>query len=98
MTAIYADAGGPMPVRHSLIQSWLRALCQKTLIALAVNAAVEATYDFFSCRFEPIPRTSLDGIKHILKEMDAPQRNPADFLDRTLLDEIEKEDAEPKLR
>jgi ABC-type nitrate/sulfonate/bicarbonate transport system substrate-binding protein len=61
-------------------------------------AAVEATYDFFSRRFDPVPRTSLEGITHILKEMDAPQRNPADFVDRTLLEEIEKESAEPKLR
>jgi hypothetical protein len=38
-----------------------------------------------------LPRANLEGIKNILKEMDAAQRNPADFVDMSLLDEIEKE-------
>ena len=54
-------------------------------------AAVEATYDFFSRRLDSVPRTNLEGIKHILKEMEAPHRNPADFTDMSLLDEIEQE-------
>jgi NitT/TauT family transport system substrate-binding protein len=60
--------------------------------------AVEATYDFFARRLDPLPRTNLDGIKNILKEMDAAQRNPADFVDMSLLDEIEKEGFLQKLR
>ena len=53
--------------------------------------AIEATYDFFSRRMDAMPRTNLDGVRNILKEMDAPQRNPGDFVDLTLLDEIERE-------
>ena len=60
--------------------------------------AVEATYDFFARRLDPLPRTNLDGIKNILKEMDAAQRNPADFVDMSLLDEIEKEGFLQRLR
>jgi hypothetical protein len=33
----------------------------------------------------------LEGLKNILREMNAPQRSPAEFVDATLLDEIEKE-------
>jgi hypothetical protein len=53
--------------------------------------SVAATYDFFSQRIESIPRPNLDGLRNILREMDAPQRNPQEFVDTTLLDEIEKE-------
>jgi ABC-type nitrate/sulfonate/bicarbonate transport system substrate-binding protein len=60
--------------------------------------AVEATYNFFARRLDPLPRTNLDGIKNILKEMDAAQRNPADFVDMSLLDEIEKEGFLQRLR
>ena len=60
--------------------------------------SVEATYDFFSRRTEPMPRPSLEGLRNILREMDAPQRNPQDFVDTTLLDEIEKEGFIQKLR
>jgi ABC-type nitrate/sulfonate/bicarbonate transport system substrate-binding protein len=67
---------------------------------LGINdaAVVEATYDFFSRRLDSVPRTSVEGVKHILKEMDAPQRNPADFIDMSLLDEIEQEGFDQKLR
>jgi ABC-type nitrate/sulfonate/bicarbonate transport system substrate-binding protein len=54
-------------------------------------AAVEATYDFFSRRLDSVPRTNPEGIKHILKEMDAANRSPGDFMDMSLLDEIEQE-------
>ena len=53
--------------------------------------AVDATYEFFARRMDRLPRANLEGIKNILKEMDAAQRNPADFVDMSLLDEIEKE-------
>ena len=60
--------------------------------------AVEATYEFFARRMDALPRANLDGIKNILKEMDAAQRNPADFVDMSLLDEIEKEGFLQRLR
>lgn len=53
--------------------------------------SVEATYEFFSRRAEAMPRASLEGIGNILKEMGAPHRNPQEFVDMSLLDEIEKE-------
>jgi NitT/TauT family transport system substrate-binding protein len=53
--------------------------------------AIDATYEFFARRMDHLPRANLEGIKNILKEMDAAQRNPADFVDMSLLDEIEKE-------
>ena len=60
--------------------------------------AVAATYDFFSHRLESMPRPNLEGLRNILREMDAPQRNPLEFVDTTLLDEIEKEGFVQKLR
>jgi NitT/TauT family transport system substrate-binding protein len=60
--------------------------------------AVEATYDFFSRRFDSLPRTSVEGIKHILKEMDAAHRSPGDFIDMSVLDEIEQEGFRQKFR
>ena len=60
--------------------------------------SIEATYEFFSRRTEALPRPNLEGIKNILKEMAAPQRNPNDFLDMSLLDEIEKEGFMQRLR
>ena len=60
--------------------------------------AINATYEFFSRRAEPMPRPSLEGLKNILKEMGAPQRNPAEFIDMSLLDEIQKEGFLQKLR
>ncbi len=59
--------------------------------------SIEATYDFFSRRMEALPRPNLEGIKNILREMSAPQRNPSDFIDMSLLDEIEKEGFVQKL-
>lgn len=60
--------------------------------------AVEATYEFFARRMDALPRANLEGIRNILKEMDAAQRNPADFVDMSLLDEIEKEGFLQKLK
>ncbi len=98
------------PLIKNMLRTYLEAIrfirtnkagSQKVLkkyLGITDAAAVEATYDFFSRRFDPIPRTSLEGVKTILKEMDAAQRNPADFVDRTLLDEIEQEGIEQKPR
>lgn len=52
---------------------------------------VEGTYKFFVDRLARSPRTELEGIKNILVSIDAAQKNPADFVDMSLLDEIEKE-------
>ncbi len=53
--------------------------------------ATDATYEFFARRTDPLPRVNLEGLKNILREMNAPQRSPAEFVDMSLLDEIEKE-------
>ena len=60
--------------------------------------SIEATYQFFSRRTEAVPRPNLEGLKNILREMGAPQRNPNEFIDMSLLDEIEKEGFLQKLR
>ncbi len=52
---------------------------------------IEATYDFFSRRTVVLPRTDSEGMKSILKEMGTPQKNPSEFLDMSLVDEIERE-------
>jgi ABC-type nitrate/sulfonate/bicarbonate transport system substrate-binding protein len=51
--------------------------------------AVEGTYEFFAKRLYRSPRTELEGIRNILTSIDAGQRNPAEFIDMSLLDEIE---------
>jgi len=55
------------------------------------SESIDATYEFFSRRTEAMPRPNVEGLKNILREMAAPQRNPQDFIDMSLLDEIEKE-------
>jgi ABC-type nitrate/sulfonate/bicarbonate transport system substrate-binding protein len=60
--------------------------------------SIDATYDYFSRRTDAMPRPNLEGLKNILKEMGAPQRNPNEFLDMSLLEEIEKEGFMQKLR
>jgi NitT/TauT family transport system substrate-binding protein len=53
--------------------------------------AVEGTHKFFADRLARSPRTEPEGIKNILISIDAAQKNPADFIDMSLIDEIEKE-------
>jgi NitT/TauT family transport system substrate-binding protein len=53
--------------------------------------AVEGTYEFFAKRLLRSPRTELEGIRNILASINAGQKNPADFVDMSLIDEIEKE-------
>jgi hypothetical protein len=43
------------------------------------------------------PRTELEGIKNILASIGSGQRNPAEFVDMSLIDEIEKEGFVQKL-
>lgn len=61
------------------------------------SEAVEGTYDFFAKRLARSPRTELEGIKNILNSIEAGQKNPADFVDMSLIDEIEKEGFVQKL-
>jgi NitT/TauT family transport system substrate-binding protein len=59
--------------------------------------AVEGTYEFFAKRLARSPRTEPEGIKNILNSIDAGKKNPADFVDMSLIDEIEKEGFVQKL-
>jgi NitT/TauT family transport system substrate-binding protein len=59
--------------------------------------AVEGTYEFFAKRLVRSPRTELEGIKNILTSIGAGQRNAAEFVDMSLIDEIEKEGFVQKL-
>lgn len=59
--------------------------------------AVAGTYDFFSRRMPRVPRTEVEGVKNILGEIGAAQREPADFFDMSLIDEIEREGFVQKL-
>lgn len=59
--------------------------------------AVEGTYEFFAKRLPRSPRTELEGIKNILVSIDAANKDPADFIDMSLIDEIEREGFVKKL-
>jgi len=59
--------------------------------------AVEGTYEFFAKRLPRSPRTEMEGIKNILNSIDAGKKNPSDFVDMSLIDEIEKEGFVQKL-
>jgi hypothetical protein len=67
----------------------LKAL--RRYLQIANPEAVEGTYKFFADRLARSPRTELEGIKNILVSIDAGQKNPADFVDMSIIDEIEKE-------
>ena len=60
--------------------------------------AIDATYEFFSTRMLEVPRAETEGLKNILADLGAPQRSPSDFLDMTLLDELEREGFFQRLR
>jgi hypothetical protein len=53
--------------------------------------SVEGTYEFFAKRLPRVPRTEPEGIRNILASIDAAKKDPADFLDMSLIDEIERE-------
>jgi NitT/TauT family transport system substrate-binding protein len=59
--------------------------------------AIEGTYEFFAKRLARSPRTELEGIKNILASIGAGQKTPAEFVDMSLIDEIEKEGFVQKL-
>jgi ABC-type nitrate/sulfonate/bicarbonate transport system substrate-binding protein len=53
--------------------------------------SVEGTYEFFAKRLPRVPRTEPEGIRNILASIDAAKKDAADFLDMSLIDEIERE-------
>ena len=53
--------------------------------------AVEGTYEFFAKRLPRVPRTEPEGIRNILASIDAAKKDTVDFLDMSLIDEIERE-------
>ena len=59
--------------------------------------AVEGTYEFFAKRLPRLPRTELEGIKNILGSIGAAQRSPTEFVDMSIIEEIEKEGFVEKL-
>ena len=59
--------------------------------------AVEGTYKFFADRLARSPRTEPEGIKNILISIDAARKKPSDFIDMSLIDEIDKEGFVQKL-
>jgi len=60
--------------------------------------AIDATYEFFSTRMLQVPRAETEGLKNILADLGAPQRSPNEFIDMTLLDELEREGFFQRLR
>lgn len=59
--------------------------------------AVQETYEFFAKRLPRSPRTELEGIRNVLASLDAAQRTPLEFVDMSLIEEIEKEGFVQKL-
>lgn len=60
--------------------------------------AIDATYEFFARRMLEVPRAETEGTKNILADFGALQRSPNEFLDMTLLDELEREGFFQRLR
>src|ERR1043165_3594507 len=69
----------------------------KKYLQVADPEAVEGTYEFFSRPLPRTPRTEVEGIKNILESIDTPKKDPAEFLDMSLIDEIEREGFVQKL-
>ena len=59
--------------------------------------AVEGTYKFFANRLARSPRTELEGIKNILTFDQCRAKKSSEFVDMSLIDEIEKEGFVQKL-
>lgn len=69
----------------------------KKHLQVADPEAVEGTYEFFAKRLPRSPRTEPEGIKNILISIGAAQKTPNEFIDMSLIDEIEKEGFVEKL-
>ena len=57
---------------------------------------LNSTYDYFAPRFSFPPRVSLEGVREIIKfyaeqNTDFKNRTPDEFVDHSILDELEKE-------
>lgn len=63
----------------------------KKYLQVSDPEAITGTYDFFSKRMAPVPRTEVEGVKNILEEIGSSKRDPAEFFDMSLIEEIEKE-------
>jgi ABC-type nitrate/sulfonate/bicarbonate transport system substrate-binding protein len=59
--------------------------------------AIEGTYEFFAKRLARVPRTEPEGIKNVLASIGAGQKDPGEFVDMSLIDEIEREGFVQKL-
>jgi ABC-type nitrate/sulfonate/bicarbonate transport system substrate-binding protein len=59
--------------------------------------AIEGTYEFFAKRLARVPRTEPEGIKNVLASIGAGQKEPGEFVDMSLIDEIEREGFVQKL-
>ncbi len=66
-------------------------------LQIADAEAIDGTYEFFAKRLPRTPRTELEGIKNILSSINAGQRSATEFVDMSLIDEIEKEGFVQKL-
>jgi ABC-type nitrate/sulfonate/bicarbonate transport system substrate-binding protein len=66
-------------------------------LQVADSEAVDATYEYFARKLPRTPRTELEGIRNVLNTIGAGQRNAAEFLDMSVIDEIEKEGFVQKL-
>lgn len=69
----------------------------RKFLQIADSEAVDGTYEFISKGLPRAPRTELEGIRNILTSIAAGQRNATEFLDMSLIDEIEKEGVVQKL-
>jgi ABC-type nitrate/sulfonate/bicarbonate transport system substrate-binding protein len=69
----------------------------KKHLQVSDNEAVDGTYDFFAKRLARTPRTEIEGIKNVLASIGAAQRDPGEFVDMGLIDEIEREGFVQKL-
>jgi ABC-type nitrate/sulfonate/bicarbonate transport system substrate-binding protein len=59
--------------------------------------AVEGTYEFFAKRLARVPRTEAEGIKNVLASIGAAQKDPGEFVDMSLIDDLEREGFVQKL-
>src|SRR5262245_20224916 len=66
-------------------------------LQVADPEAVDATYEYFAKKLPRTPRTELEGIRNVLNSIGQGQRTAADFVDMSLIDEIEKEGFVQKL-
>jgi hypothetical protein len=75
---------------------------EKTLKVFAVRMRIDdpetlrTTYDYFAPRFSFPPRVSLEGVRDTLsfyaeQNSDFKNRKPEEFVDQSLMDELEKE-------